>query len=47
MRVNLDTIYSECANVTKGTDLLVNHGDQTKKINLSFVPSIAIAEVLG
>lgn len=46
MRVNLDNIYSECANVTKGTDLLVKYGDETKKIYLSFVPSIAIDKVI-
>ncbi|XP_037030721.1 GILT-like protein 2 [Bradysia coprophila] len=45
MRVNLEQIYSECANVTKGTELLVNYGDQTKKISLSFVPSVGIDKI--
>lgn len=44
MRVDLEPII-ECAISKKGAELLVNHGDQTKKIELSFVPSIGIDKV--
>lgn len=44
MRVNLEPIV-ECAIAKKGSELLVNYGDETKKIDLSFVPSIGIDKV--
>jgi len=41
MRIDLQPIY-ECANSRKGSELLVGYGNETKKIDLSFVPSIGI-----
>jgi len=44
MRVNLEPFF-ECAISKKGNELLVGYGNETKKINPSFVPSIGIDKI--